>query len=140
MRQRVPTAKRSFAKALRTQSTDAEMKLWRLLRDRRLSGVKFRRQVPIGVWVIDFVSFEHRLIVEADGGQHSESNHDQRRDADLAERGFRVLRFWNNDILTQPQAVFQAIVDAVGLSPSPGFAPDGAQPPSPTRGEGKKSN
>ncbi|WP_458760915.1 endonuclease domain-containing protein [Afipia sp. TerB] len=138
MRQRVPTAERTFAKALRTQSTDAEMKLWRLLRDRRLSGAKFRRQVPIGTWVIDFVSFEHHLVFEADGGQHNESNHDKRRDVDLRTRGFRVLRFWNNDILTQPHAVLEAVAEAIGLSSSPGFAPDGAPPPSPTRGEGRK--
>ncbi|BEV47269.1 hypothetical protein CRBSH125_34520 [Afipia carboxidovorans] len=93
--------------------------------------------MPIGVWVVDFVSFEHRLVIEADGGQHGESTHDVQRDQDLQARGFRVLRFWNNEILTKPQAILETIVDAAGLSPSPGFAPEGAQPPSPTRGEGR---
>jgi very-short-patch-repair endonuclease len=139
MRQRIPTAKRNFAKALRTQSTDAKMKLWRLLRDRRLSGVKFRRQVPIGVWVIDFVSFESRLIIEADGSQHCESAYDNRRDSELRARGFRVLRFWNNDILMRPRAILGAIVEAIELSPSPGLAPMALSHPLP-QGERVKRN
>jgi very-short-patch-repair endonuclease len=91
MRQRVPKPKRAFAKALRGDATDAEIKLWQLLRSRRLASMKFRRQVPIGPWIVDFVSFEHRLIIEADGSQHAESEDDKRRDGDLSERGFRIL-------------------------------------------------
>jgi very-short-patch-repair endonuclease len=139
MRQRVPKQKRSFAKTLRASATDAEMRLWRLLRSRRLASMKFRRQVPIGPWIVDFVSFEQRLIVEADGSQHAESDDDRRRDYDLSERGFRVLRFWNNDILLRSQSVLEMIFDSAALSPSPVCAPDGAHPPSPTRGEGKEA-
>jgi very-short-patch-repair endonuclease len=90
MRQRVPKQKRAFAKALRAKATDAEIALWRLLRSRRLADMKFRRQVPIGPWILDFVSFEQRLVVEADGSQHAESEYDERRDNDMSERGFRV--------------------------------------------------
>jgi very-short-patch-repair endonuclease len=101
--------------------------------------MKFRRQVPIGPWIVDFVSFEQHLIVEADGSQHAGSQDDARRDLDLSERGFRILRFWNNDILTRPQSVMEMIVDFVARSPSPGCAPGGAHPPSPTGGEGKET-
>jgi very-short-patch-repair endonuclease len=138
MRQSVPKQKRAFAKALRAKATDAEIKLWQLLRSRRLACMKFRRQVPIGPWIVDFVSFEHHLVVEADGSQHAESEDDKLRDYDLSERGFRVLRFWNNDIVMRPQSVMEMIVDVMAGSPSPGCAPDGTHPPSPTRGEGSK--
>jgi very-short-patch-repair endonuclease len=138
MRQSVPGQKRALARALRAKATDSEIKLWRLLRSRRLASMKFRRQVPIGPWIVDFVSFEQRLIVEADGSQHAESENDKRRDYDLSERGFRVLRFWNNDVLMRPQSVMEMIVDVVAQSPSPVCAPSGAQPPSPTRGVGSK--
>jgi very-short-patch-repair endonuclease len=138
MRQNVPKQKRDFAKTLRAKATDAEVKLWRLLRSRRLASMKFRRQVPIGPWIVDFVSYEHRLIVEADGSQHAESEDDKRRDYDLSEPGFRVLRFWNNDVLLRSQSVMEMIIDAVARSPSPGCTPDGAHPPSPTGGEGRK--
>jgi very-short-patch-repair endonuclease len=80
MRQRVPKQKRAFAKSLRASATEAEMVLWRLLRSRRLASMKFRRQVPIGPWIVDFVSFEQRLIIEADGSQHAESEDDERHD------------------------------------------------------------
>jgi very-short-patch-repair endonuclease len=139
MRQRVTGQKRAFAKTLRAKATDAEITLWRLLRSRRLASMKFRRQVPIGPWIVDFVSFEQRLIVEADGSQHAESENDKRRDCDLSERGFRVLRFWNNDILLRSQSVMEMIFDVVAQSPSPVCAPSGAHPPSPTRGEGRKT-
>jgi very-short-patch-repair endonuclease len=87
---------------------------------------------------VDFVSFEHHLVVEADGSQHAESEDDKLRDYDLPERGYRVLRFWNNDIVMRPQSVMEMIVDVMAGSPSPGCAHDGAHPPSPTRGEGSK--
>jgi very-short-patch-repair endonuclease len=87
------------------------------------------------LWIL-FLS-KQRLIIEADGSQHAESENDKRRDGDLSERGFRILRFWNNDILMRPQAVLEMIFDAVTPSPSPVCAPEGAHPPSPTRGEGR---
>jgi very-short-patch-repair endonuclease len=128
MRQRVPDQKRVFAKTLRADATDAERALWRLLRSRRFAEIKFRRQVPIGNWIVDFVSFEQSLIVEADGSQHADSTRDARRGADLKQRGFRILRFWNNDILLRLLSVADAIYAAV-TSPSPGEL---RSPPSPT--------
>ncbi len=130
---RVGEFKRDQAKALRQSSTDAEVRLWRLLRSRQLEHVKFRRQTPIGPWVVDFVAFENRLIVEADGGQRAESLHDKVRNRDLKDRGFRVLRFWNNDILLNTNGVLEALLTAFDKAPSPGAL---RAPPSPTRGEG----
>jgi very-short-patch-repair endonuclease len=122
--------KRKQARQLRHASTDAERRLWQLLRSRQLGHIKFRRQVPMGPWVVDFVSFEERLIIEADGSQHIESTRDKARDDDLRVRGFRILRFWNNDILKNSSGVLDRILQE---SPSPrGLRPR----PSPTRGEG----
>ena len=130
---RVQEFKRGQAKALRQLSTDAEARLWRLLRSRHLGEVKFRRQVPIGSWIVDFISFEKRLIVEADGNQHSENQYDKIRDTDLRQRGFRILRFWNNDIIFRTNSVLEAILTEIAKAPSPGAL---RAPPSPTRGEG----
>ena len=80
-----------------------------MLRDRRFDGVKFRRQVPIGPYVVDFASVQHRLIVELDGGQHADSKTDAKRDAFLAAEGWRVLRFWNIDVLSNRNGVLEAI-------------------------------
>ncbi|UYN99754.1 MAG: endonuclease domain-containing protein [Devosia sp.] len=93
------------ARAMRRAPTLAEHKLWTLLRDRRFVGFKFRRQVPIGPYIADFVCFSAKLIVEADGSQHAESTRDAERDAELERRGFRLLRLWNNDILARPTAI-----------------------------------
>jgi very-short-patch-repair endonuclease len=87
------------ARKLRKQMTDAERRLWYLLRAHRFGGVKFNRRVPIGPYVVDFVCFNRKLIIEADGGQHADSPGDRRRDEWLRGEGFRVLRFWNNDVL-----------------------------------------
>src|SRR4029078_11951799 len=108
---RVSKGKRQKALRLRRNLTDAEFVLWQLLRSRQLEDLKFRRQVPIGPWVVDFVAFEKRLIIEADGGQHCESKSDGERDADLNARGFRVLRFWNNEILENEEGVLQHILE-----------------------------
>ena len=116
-----------FARQLLRNMTDAERMLWHHLRAHRLGGQKFRRQQPLGPYVLDFVHFGARLIIEADGGQHSESQHDALRDAWLKGQGFRVLRFWNNDILLNTEGVLAVIFEAVG-SPSP--------QPSPVKGEG----
>src|SRR5665647_322402 len=126
---RVNEFKRSQARTLRRALTDAELRLWWLLRSRQLEATKFRRQVPIGPWVVDFVSFEQMLVVEADGSQHVASQRDQTRDADLQGRGFRILRFWNNDIIRNANGVLQQIMEAIEQSPSPrGLRPR----PSPT--------
>jgi very-short-patch-repair endonuclease len=114
-RQPISNLLRNRAKALRRESTDAEKALWRILRDRRLSMLKFRRQVPIDPYIVDFVCFERRLIVEADGSQHAESQRDERRDAFLGGQGFQILRFWNHDILTNPQMVADTILARCGL-------------------------
>jgi len=126
-------SKRSQARHLRHALTDAEQKLWRLLRSRQLAHIKFRRQVPLGPWVVDFVSFKQMLVVEVDGSQHAESAHDQIRDADLRKCVFRILRFWNNDVLGNANGVLERILETVRQSPSPrGLRPR----PSLTRGEG----
>jgi very-short-patch-repair endonuclease len=138
MHQPVSFQKRTFAKRLRANATETEKTPWRLLRSRRLINLKFRRQAPIGPWIVDFVSFEGRLIVEADGSQHADSERDECRDQDLMERGFRVLRFWNNDILRRSEAVFEAIYDAASQTPHPSRTASRFDPPSPTRGEGRK--
>ena len=106
MRAKVPEPSRSFAKSLRTNSTDAERKLWSLLRGGRLTGLKFKRQVPVDGYILDFVCFEHRLVVELDGGQHAGSEADQVRDAHFRAAGFRIVRFWNNDVLGNIEGVY----------------------------------
>ncbi|KQO25676.1 DNA (cytosine-5-)-methyltransferase [Acidovorax sp. Leaf76] len=111
---------RDFAKTLRQNMTDAEQLLWKHLRAHRLDGQKFRRQQPMGPYIVDFVHFSGRVIVEADGAQHVESDHDAARDAWLRSQGYTVLRFWNNDILQSTEAVLEAIYAALrGAAPSP---------------------
>lgn len=117
MRQRVEQRKRQFARAMRSIATDAETRLWYRLRDGRLDGLKFRRQVPIGGTIVDFACFEHHLIVEVDGGQHAENISDRLRDAELRRRGFQILRFWNNDVLNNADAVLAAIREAASPNP-----------------------
>src|SRR5690606_16779366 len=97
--------------------TEAEQLLWKHLRSRRFGGHKFRRQQPLGPYVVDFVCFGSRLVIEADGGQHLDSEHDRARDAWLAAAGFRVLRFWNHEILTETQAVLARIHRVLELPP-----------------------
>jgi very-short-patch-repair endonuclease len=102
-----------FAKTLRKESTRAEALLWQGLRAKQLAGIKFRRQEPIGHFIVDFVSFEKRIIIELDGGQHAHSTlKDLERDAILAQRGFTVLRFWNNEVLENLEGVLDSIMEA----------------------------
>ncbi len=108
---------RRFARALRRNMTDAEHLLWRHLRGHRLNGQKFRRQQPMGPYVVDFVHFGAKLIVECDGGQHNEAARDSRRDAWLREQGFHVLRFWNHEVLKDTGAVLDRIHDALSHPP-----------------------
>jgi very-short-patch-repair endonuclease len=107
-----PTAKRirGFAKRLRREPTDAEAAMWRLLRGRRLAVFKFRRQVPFQNFILDFVCFEKHFIIEIDGSQHADSERDVARDAVLMAEGFRIARYWNNDVLQQPSAVLEDIL------------------------------
>jgi very-short-patch-repair endonuclease len=95
---------------LRTNATDAETKLWFAVRDRRLAGFKFVRQKAIGPYVVDFICRDRNLIIEVDGGQHAESESDQVRDAYLASEGYRVLRFWNSDVLRNIDGVLETIL------------------------------
>jgi very-short-patch-repair endonuclease len=90
--------------------TDAERRLWFALRDRRLAGFKFRRQHPIGNFIVDFACTKHHLVVEADGGQHAESESDARRTALIEAMGWRVMRFWNNDILANTEGVILTLL------------------------------
>ena len=102
------------ARELRKNLTDAERRLWQQLKCRQIATVKFRRQQPIGPFIVDFVCFERRVIVEVDGGQHAEQvPYDEQRTRWLEAQGYRVLRFWNNDVLANTEAVAQAILDAV---------------------------
>lgn len=102
-----------------------------------MTGFKFRRQVIIDGYIVDFVNFEYRLIVEADGSQHAESKYDKRRDAYLEKQGFQVLRFWNSDILKDSGAIAETIWHALQTPPLPSAAT--RLPPSPARGEGLES-
>jgi very-short-patch-repair endonuclease len=100
----------SRARQLRTRQTDAERKLWFLLRDRRLNGAKFRRQVPIGNYIVDFLCQESKLIVELDGGQHADQvAYDTARTEWLVSVGYRVLRCWNNELTENEEGVLTAI-------------------------------
>jgi len=116
---RVEQSKRTQATTLRHALTEAEIYLWQLLRSRQISDLKFRRQVPVGPWIAGFVCFEHMLIVEADGSQYGENLHDEIRDTDLRRRGFRILRFWNNDILVNPNGVLERILSETEGPPHP---------------------
>lgn len=106
-------AKTAQARALPRNATDAEKKPWTLLRDRRLVGRKIRRQIPLGPYVVDFHCSEARLVVEADGGQHANSCSDEQRIAWLERNGYRVKRYWNNDILTNPEGVFIDLIETL---------------------------
>jgi very-short-patch-repair endonuclease len=121
------------AKSLRRELTPAERKLWSILRNRQLSGAKFRRQQAVGPYVADFVCQERRLIIEADGGQHAESLADAHRTAFLENKGYRVLRFWNNEIMSNLDGVAQVVATALS-TPHP--APAVPESPSPSKGEG----
>ena len=104
---------------MRANPTDAERRLWSILRNKRLSGYKFKRQAILDWYIIDFVSFEHRLIIEADGSQHADNKYDARRDAYLESQGFRMLRFWNSYALKDTAAVAETIWRTLQQNPSP---------------------
>jgi very-short-patch-repair endonuclease len=115
------------AQKLRGDMTEAEKLLWLHMRGGQLAEAKFRRQQPIGPFIVDFVCQSSRLIIEADGSQHHENSHDERRDAWLMSKGYRILRFWNSDILTNIDGVLAAVLAALA-PPHPNS--------SPSRGEG----
>ena len=119
-----------IAKTLRHRMTDTERLLWTQLRAHRMTPWKFKRQQPLGPYIVDFVCFQAHLVIEVDGGQHQDSAADLARDAWLEGQGFRVLRFWNNEVLKEMPAVLEKIIEV--LSPS-ATAPGVALPPASMR-------
>jgi very-short-patch-repair endonuclease len=108
--------------------TDAERRLWYYLRDRRLGGWKFRRQYPVGPYIVDFICPEKNVVIEVDGGQHAENEEmDLQRSAYLNKMGYRVFRFWNNQVLQETEAILEAILAILAEgkqnSPSPQPSP-----------------
>ena len=115
----MPNESTQFARTLRHNQTDAERELWQLLRRRELAGYKFRRQMPLGPYIADFVCLSARLIIELDGGQHGEQiAYDSERTKWLEAQSFRVFRFWNNQVFKERDAVLQTILSAL-TAPSP---------------------
>jgi very-short-patch-repair endonuclease len=112
---------KQLQRTLRNEMTDAEKALWRFLRSRQVSGLKFRRQHPFGDYIVDFVCLENKLVIEVDGGQHGDrAKEDEIRTQNLLAAGFRVLRFWNNEVLQEIEAVKERIWRAVEEeTPSP---------------------
>jgi very-short-patch-repair endonuclease len=120
-----PARQRIFARRLRRAQTDAERKLWSRLRDRQICGAKFRRQHPIGKYIADFCCVESKLIVELDGSQHGPENESDRSRTQAIERlGYRVLRFWDNEVLKDSVAVLEKIMQTIE-EPSPFPLPGG---------------
>ncbi len=103
------------ARAMRKEATDAERVMWRMLRSRQFTGLKFRRQLPIGAYIADFACLNPRVIIECDGGQHVENAYDDERDAWLKAQGFRVFRFWNNHVLRETDGVAHVLLIELGL-------------------------
>lgn len=139
------TAARDFSRELRKKSTDAEKRLWRLLRDRRFNGFKFRRQYPCGIYFLDFFCVEARLSVELDGGGHGfpeQRQHDEERERFLAAQGIKTLRFWNHQLRGQLEAIrfeiWYALMERTGRAKEiAAFLPKShpSPQPSPLRGE-----
>jgi very-short-patch-repair endonuclease len=132
------------AKTLRRNLTDAEQKLWYHLRAHRFMGRKFKRQKPMGRYVVDFICIEEKLVIELDGGQHSENvGYDHVRDSWLRSEGYTVLRFWNNELMNEMEGVLERIrltvdCDAQPLSPSPSPTKNPSPQSSPASGRGGK--
>jgi very-short-patch-repair endonuclease len=129
MKKHPPDGAAARARSLRQNMTEAEIRVWQMLRAHRMNGHKFRRQVPIGRYIADFVCHEARLVVEIDGGQHdSSSPRETERSGFLQQEGYRILRFWNNEVLANPDGVCETIVNELAASPPPC--------PPPSRGRG----
>ncbi|MGN6388857.1 MAG: endonuclease domain-containing protein [Burkholderiaceae bacterium] len=113
---------------MRKNQTDAEKRFWMAVRNRQVSQLKFRRQVALGKYIVDFVCFERGLIIELDGGQHADNvEYDCERTRWLEQQGFHVLRFWNNDVMSNLEGVLATVVERTG---------NPLTQPSPARGEG----
>ena len=114
--------KNILARKLRQNQTPQETKMWNILRNQQIKGCKFRRQYPIGEYIVDFVCKEIKLIIEIDGGQHNtpeQINYDKKRTKYLNSKGYKVLRFWNNEIDKNLEGVYKKIVDVISIQPSP---------------------
>ena len=117
------------AQELRNNATDAEKRLWRNLSNRQLGGFKFSRQMPVGPFICDFMCRQTGLVVELDGGQHdSQAGRDEDRTRVIESEGYRVIRFWNNEVMENLEGVLSAILDALRTPPPPA-------PPASGRGE-----
>ncbi|MBO9579974.1 MAG: DUF559 domain-containing protein [Sphingobium sp.] len=116
-----------LARNLRNNATDAERVLWNALSNRKVGGVRFNRQVCVGPYVCDFVARTPRLIVEVDGGQHAINGGDAERTARLESQGYRMLRFWNHDVLTNVEGVVAEVANALRALPQP-LPPAGGEP------------
>ena len=140
----VSALNRLRAKSMRSEMTDAERVLWMQLRAHRLDGLRFRRQTPIGRYIVDFVCHERRLVIELDGGQHADSQRDVARDRWLESKGYRVLRFWNSDMFQNREGVLETIVSTArevlptssleGEVDRPKAGREGGKPQAPTPG------
>ena len=129
MKKHPPDGAAARARTLRRNMTEAEIGVWQMLHAHRTNGYKFRRQVPIGRCIADFVCHEARLIVEIDGGQHDHSSpRETERSGFLQSQGYRILRFWNNEVLANRDGVHATIANGLAASPPP--------KPSPIQGEG----
>ncbi|WP_460840645.1 endonuclease domain-containing protein [Noviherbaspirillum agri] len=126
---RIKPERTTNARSLRSDMTLAERKLWQALRGKQIEGFRFRRQHPIGLYIADFACLDKLLLIELDGGQHQEQKeYDERRTEFLQSQGWRVLRFWNNDVLGNFEGVLASVVDALTFTP--------LSQPSPYEGEG----
>ena len=129
MRQKDGTEALHRARQHRRDATEAETRLWQSLRSRRLADFKFRRQVWIGPFIADFLCMDAMLVVEVDGSQHiGDAAYDADRTAFLANKGYRVIRVWNNDVMQRMDDVLAAILSALISVPSPSHAPHGPLP------------
>ncbi|MCR5872104.1 MULTISPECIES: endonuclease domain-containing protein [unclassified Sphingomonas] len=113
------------ARSMRSEMTQPERELWTALRAKRLEGVKFTRQVVIGPYIADFVCRSRKLIIELDGATHDDSTHDDGRTAYLETQGYRVIRFWNNDVMNNLDGVLAALSEALDTAPLPNPLPGG---------------
>lgn len=111
----IPAFAKVRAREMRHEPTEAEKALWKLLRDRRLAALKWRRQFPLGDFIVDFVCLEHRLVVECDGSQHADNARDDKRDAWLISQEFNIARFWNHEVLNERESVMDTILAKCGL-------------------------
>ncbi len=111
---KVSLEQKQRARSLRSNMTDAEQLLWQQLRSKQFFGARFRRQVPLGAYIVDFLCSSKHIVIECDGGQHLENiRYDEQRDAYIRTKGYQVLRFWNHDILANTQAVLEKITQTI---------------------------